>query len=166
MANLSWFANSASVDITVGATTNVIAALKNVSIKPHFEVTELYGVGGIHRAAAWRHTYSVDVSCEYAMWATDAEYLLSSFLAGGYLASPQTTTFATDENLEGQREKVAIFNITASVWDTSNCDRKMSATVYGVYFNDMSVMDVSENGFVTRNISGKGESVAFYYKYT
>lgn len=163
MSDLSWFSNTASANLTIGGTTNCIAALKNVSITPNFEVTELYGVGGIHRAAAFRHNYSVDVNCEYAMWATDAEYLLSSYLAGGYLPSPKTTSVATDENLEGQRDKVAIFDVTATVWDT-NYEKKMTATVYGCYFSNMPFFSITENGFVTRNISCKGESVAFYYR--
>ena len=161
MTNSAWFANSAALTVTTGATTTTLAALKNVSFNPHFDVTELYAVGGIHRVALSRSNYYVDFKCAYAMWDSSAESLLSSYLAGGYLGTPDANSVATDENLSGQREKVATMDITITVNDSSSA-KKMTATIYSCYFNDIP-FEADEGQFISRNLTGKGESMSFHY---
>lgn len=163
MANQSWFANSASLTMTIGATVCSVAALKNVRFVPRYEHAELYGIESTHRRAVCKYNYSVDVTCEYAMWDPSTDYMLSSFINGAYLAPPCDTAGATDADTACYRSKVAMFNITATMYDTT-CGTTMTATAYNVYFADMPAMDMSENAFMSRNLSGKAES--FAYKYT
>ncbi len=94
------------------------------------------------------------------MWDTNTDYVLSSFLNGAYLAAP-TAAVATDANDAGYRAKCAVFNITATVYDITRA-KYVTATVYNVYFNEIP-WELRENEFVSRNLSGKGESVSFLY---
>lgn len=160
MTNYSWFSNSAQLQITIGATICPVAALRNVTMTPHYEVADLYGMESTHRLAAAKYQLGVDVRVEYAMWDTTTDYIMASFLNGAYLASP-TSTAATDADTAGYRSKCAFFNITATVYDTTRAKYK-TATVYNVYFNDIPD-DLAENSYVTRNMTGKGESYAYLY---
>jgi len=160
MTEYSWFANSAQLQVTIGGTVCPVAALKNVTMTPRYEVAELYGIESTHRKAACKYQLSVDVKCEYAMWDTAADFILSSFLAGGYAASP-TSTAATDADAAGYRAKCALFNITATVYDSTRAKYK-TATVYNVYLNEVPD-ELRENEFITRNLTGKGESYAYLY---
>ena len=160
MTYYSWFANSAQLEVTIGGTICPVAALRNVTMTPHYEVAELYGMESTHRKAACKYQLSVDVKCEYAMWDSDTDYIMASFLNGAYLASP-TTAVATDADTAGYRAKCALFNITATVYDTTRAKYK-TATVYNVYFNEVPD-ELRENEYITRNLTGKGESYAVLY---
>ena len=160
MTNYSWFANSASLQVNIGATECPVAALRNVTFTPHYEIAELYGMESTHILGRAKYQLSVDVKCEYSMWDSQTDYILSSFLNGAYLASP-TSTAATDADTAGYRAKCAVFNITATVYDTTRA-KYFTATVYNVYFNDVP-FELRENEFITRALAGKGESVAILY---
>jgi len=160
MTDYSWFANSAQLQVTIGGTICPVAALRNVTMTPHYEVAELYGMESTHRKAACKYQLSVDVKCEYAMWDTTTDYIMASFLNGAYLASP-TSTAATDADAAGYRSKCALFNITATVYDSTRAKYK-TATVYNVHFTDVPD-ELAENSFITRNLTGKGESYAYLY---
>lgn len=160
MTYYSWFANSAQLQINIGATVCPVAALRNVTMTPHYEVADLYGMESTHRLAAAKYQLSVDVKCEYAMWDSASDYIMASFLNGAYLASP-TSAAATDADTAGYRAKCAMFNITATVYDTTRAKYK-TATIYNVYFNEIPD-DLRENEFITRAMTGKGESYAYLY---
>ena len=159
MTYYSWFSNSASAVLTIGGTVTPVAALRNVSFTPHYETAELYGIESTHRKAVAKYQLSVDCKIEFAMWDTSADYILSSLLAGAYAASP--TSVATDVDTACARSKCALFNMTATVWDTT-CAKYLTATVYNVYFNEVP-WELRENEYISRNLSGKGESVSFLY---
>jgi hypothetical protein len=163
MSNQSWFANSAQLQVTIGATAASVAALRNVRFVPRYEHAELYGIESTHRKAVCKYQYSVDVTCEYAMWDPSTDYILSSFINGAYLAPPCDTTTATDADTACYRSKVALFTITGTVYDTS-CGTTMTATAYNVYFPEVPAIDLTENGYMSRNLSGKAESFAYMYK--
>lgn len=163
MANQSWFANSAQLQVTIGATAASVAALRNVRFVPRYEHAELYGIESTHRKAVCKYQYSVDVTCEYAMWDPNTDYVLSSFINGAYLAPPCDTTSATDADTACYRSKVAMFNITATIYDTT-CGTTMTATAYNVYFTEVPAVDLTENGYMSRNLSGKAESFSYMYK--
>jgi hypothetical protein len=55
-----------------------------------------------------------------------------------------------------------MFNITATVYDTTRA-QYMTATIYNVYFNDIP-MELNENTYMQRNLTGKGESISYMYK--
>lgn len=159
MTNYSWFANSASLMVTIGATNCPVGAIKGVTFTPKYEIAELYGMESTHRQAVAKYQLSVDVKCDYAMWDTDTDFILSSFLSGAYAASPTST--ATDVNTACQRAKCALFNITATVYDTT-CAKYMTATIYNIYFGEIP-FELRENEYITRNLTGKGESIAICY---
>lgn len=161
MTNYSFFANSAQLQVNVGATECPVAALRNVSFTPRYEHAELRGIESTHRLAVAKYNLDVDVRCEYAMWDVQTDYILSSFLNGAFLTSP-TAAPATDANDAGYRAKVALFNITATVYDTTRA-QYMTATIYNVYFNDVP-MELNENTYMQRNLTGKGESISYMYK--
>lgn len=161
MTEYSWFANSAQLQVTIGGTVCPVAALKNVTMTPRYEVAELYGIESTHIKARAKYQLSVDVRCEYAMWDSASDFILSSFLNGGYAASP-TSGVATDNDSAGWRSKCALFNITATVYDSTRAKYK-TATVYNVHFNEISD-ELAEDSFITRNLTGKGESYAYSYK--
>ena len=162
MASQSWFANSAQLQVMIGATACSVAALRNVRMTPRYEHAELYGIESTHRKAVAKYQYSVDVACEYAMWDPSTDYMLSSFLNGAYAAAPADTAAATDADTACYRSKVAVFNITATLYDTT-CSTTLTATAYNVYFPEMPAVDMTENGFMSRNLSGKGESFSYRY---
>lgn len=159
MTNYSWFANSGSMSVLIGATVCPVAALKNITFTPKFEHAELYGMESTHRQAVAKYQLSVDVKCEYAMWDTSTDFILSSFLSGSYAAAPSST--ATDVNTACARAKVALFNLVATVYDTT-CAKHMTATIYNIYFPEIP-WELRENEYIVRNLAGKGESIAICY---
>jgi len=155
MAMYAFFANSANLQITIGGTTATVGAIKNVSFTPRYEIAELYGMESTHIKARAKYALKVDVACEYAMWDTDYDFMLRSFLNGAY----NNTNPATDNDSACTRAKCAMFNISASVGD-ANCDRYIWATAYNVVFPDMT-FELRENEWITRALKGTGESVSF-----
>jgi len=155
MTNYSWFANSANLTLTIGGTPIPVAALRNVSFTPHFETAELYGMESLLRQGVAKYQHSVDVKCEFAMWDTENDYVLNSVLAGGY------STTATTLDTGCARAKCALFNITATVYDTT-CAKKLTATIYDVYFNDVP-FELRENEFISRSLAGKGKLMQLTY---
>jgi hypothetical protein len=155
MANYAWFANSADMTVTVGATTFSVAALKNVSFTPRYEIAELYGMESTHVQARAKYALKVDVGFEYAMWDCDNDYVLGSVLNGEY----SITTPATDDDTASLRNKCALFNVTATHYDSTR-SRKITATAYNVVFPEIPY-EMRENEYISRNMRGTGESVAF-----
>lgn len=157
--NVSWFANSASLGITNGATIVQVAAIRNIKFTPHFEIAELYGMESLKRQGAARHTHSVDVAIEFAMWDPTADVMLASYLQGANVAAANANTTVLNDS--GCRSKTATFHIVATLQDTA-CASKFVATIYDVYFNDVP-MELRENEFMSRNMAGKGASVWLTY---
>lgn len=158
MTNTGWFANSASLTMTSGATIANVAALRNVRFTPKYEVAELRGIESLLRQAVAKYNYEVDVSFEYAMWDATADIVLYSMLKGG-----NTTQSGNAEldNTASFRSKVATFNIVATVYD-HNRTNYFTATIYDVYFTEIPY-ELRENEWISRNMSGKGASMVLSY---
>jgi hypothetical protein len=156
MAQDSFFANNASLNLTIGATSVSVAALKNVSFTPKYEIAELYGMESTHVKARNRYQLKVDTKVEYAIWDPDLDYMLFSFLNGEY---KDPTGVATDSDAAGLRSKCALFNITATVYNTSRT-RTTTATAYNVVFPEIP-FEMRENEYIVRNLAGQAESVAY-----
>lgn len=155
MTNYAFFANSATLSLMIGATSCPVAALKNVSFTPRYEISELYGMESTHIRARAKYALKVDVACEFAMWDTDQDYVMRSFLNGGY----SSTNPATDNDTACTRSKVALFTVSASVGD-STCSRVMWATAYNVAFPEVP-FELRENEWITRGLRGVGESISY-----
>lgn len=147
MVAKGWFANSAAISLN-GAT---VGALRNVKMTPQNEVTDIYGLGSILREKAVRHTFSVDVGVEFAMWDSSADDILEGFIAGSTSGDGSTA----DNNTVG------LFTIIATIksHDGSNT---MTMTASSVYFSNISV-EVRENEWISRNLTGKGKTLTIAY---
>jgi hypothetical protein len=156
MATDSFFANSASLNMTIGATSVTVAALKNVSFTPKYEIAELYGIESTHVRARNKYQLKVDTKVEYAMWDADLDYVMYAFLGGQYTAP---TGVATDSDAAGLRSQCPLFNITATVYNTGRT-RTITATAYNVVFAEVP-FELRENEYITRNLAGSAESVSF-----
>jgi len=156
MAQDSFFANSGSLNMTIGATSVSVAALKNVAFTPKYEIAELYGMESTHVKARNKYQLKVDTKVEYAIWDPDLDYILYAFLGGEYTAP---TGVATDSDAAGLRSKCALFNITATVYNTSR-NRTITATAYNVVFPEIP-FELRENEYIVRNLGGSAEAVAF-----
>lgn len=156
----AFFANYGSMALKVasddGSTPEVqVAALKGVSITPKFEVVTLYGMERVTRAAVAKHSLSVDVSMEVAMWNPDSDMILQGVLLGHYNAGDQIN----EANLNSVefKNKVGLFNISMDMIDTDAL-RKVTITASDVYFESVPY-ELKENEFISRNLSGTGKSV-------
>jgi len=89
------------------------------------------------------------------MWDCDNDYVLGSVLNGEY----SITTPATDDDTASLRNKCALFNVTATHYDSTR-SRKITATAYNVVFPEIPY-EMRENEYISRNMRGTGESVAF-----
>jgi hypothetical protein len=138
MAAVSWFANSANLTLT-GVT---IAALKGVTIEPKYEMVELFGMEDTERAAIARHSLKVPITVKYAKWDASADTLFTSVIgvAG--------TSTATNRNI------APVFTMTAS-FRSSDGSQYQTYTVTDVVFDGVPI-NMSENEFVTRDLSGTG----------
>lgn len=160
MTNYCWFANSAALQMYNGATLVTVGAIKNVKFTPKFEIAELRGMESIKRQCVAKYNFEVDVSFEYGMWDTAADVVLWGMLQGGNVAG--STGVGTLDDTANYRNKVATFNIVATIFDTTNA-ATLTATVYNVYFTEIP-FELRENEYITRNMTGKGAAIAFATK--
>lgn len=158
MTNLCWFANSASIQMLNGATLVNVGALKNVKFTPRFEIAELRGMESIMRQCVAKYNYEVDVSFEYAMWDPSADVVLYGMLQGSNVADSLSN--GTLDDTSSYRNKVATFNITATMYDTTSAS-KTTATAWSVYFTEIP-WELRENEYISRNMTGKAKSVSFF----
>lgn len=158
MTNLCWFANSASIQMMNGATLVNVGALKNVKFSPKFEIAELRGMESIQRQCIAKYNYEVDVSFEYAMWDPSADVVLYGMLKGANVAN--SLSVGTIDDTAGYRNRVATFNITATMYDTTNAS-KTTATAWSVYFTEIP-WELRENEYISRNMTGKAKGVSFF----
>lgn len=155
----AFFANYGSMTLTVasadGSTPEVkVAALKGVSITPKYEIVTLYGMERVTRAAVAKHSLSVDVSMEVAMWDPDNDVILKGVLLGRNTADAINETNINDVNY---KNKVAYFGISMDMIDTDGL-RKVTVVASDVYFESVPY-ELKENEFITRNLSGTGKSM-------
>ncbi len=145
MAAISWFANSAQATVT----NMVVGILKNVTITPHFEEAELYGIGSVLRQDIARYGFYVDVTAEVASW-DPTETLTGTWLYGeaGGSTLQDTTTSTT-------------VTVTATLKDTAG-NSNLTIVVEEVYFPEMP-LEGRENEFITRNLKGKGSDFTLTY---
>jgi len=158
MTAVGWFANSAALTLTSGATEATVAALKNVKVTPHFETAELYGMESVLRKGVAKYQFSVDVAVEFAMWDATADIIMGGFLKGANI--PAAASYTVDDT-STYRSQTATFNIVATLTDFEAAST-MTLTVASVYFNDVPV-DLRENEWVSRNMTGKGENFTIAY---
>ena len=155
----AFFANYGAMTLQVASDTGgytevQVAALKGVSVTPKFEHVTLYGMERVTRAAVAKHSLSVDVSLEVAMWNPDSDIILKGVLLGH-----NTTDAISEDNMNAVnwKNKVARFNISMEMIDTDAL-RKVVLVASDVYFESVPY-ELKENEFISRNLSGTGKSV-------
>lgn len=157
----AFFANYGSMNLvaSVGdytvASPVPVAALKGVSIVPKFEHVSLYGMERVTRAAVAKHSLSVDVSMEVAMWDPDNDFILKGVLLGHI--DPASVISEDNMNDPLWKNKVNYFDITMEMIDTDAL-RKVVVTASDVYFESVPY-ELKENEFISRNLSGTGKSM-------
>lgn len=151
MADSSWFADSATLTIADedGNNPTTVAVLRGVEITPRFEIVELYGMESIKRRAVAKHSMKVDVSVRYAMWNPDADYIFWSFLNGDFATT--ATTGVNDS--AGNRNKNALFKITATIKDTETLGETLTLVADDVYFESVPFA-MTEHEFIQRDLKG------------
>lgn len=132
---------------TTGAVSTPIAGIQGVTITPNVSIERLYTADSIKIEEQQQFEFQCDVSIEYALWDSDAT-LLKQWL-GGEGSSSTSITDTTDP------EKFQVDGTFASV----NTNRTLSATVTGITFEEMPVIDTEMGEFVSRDISGVGENI-------
>jgi len=130
-----------------GGTTTPVAGIQGVSIIPSVSIEQLYTGDTAKIEAQQQHEYSVDVSIEYAKWAETAD-VVQQWL-GGDGSSAESWTDTNDPQK---------FQINA-VWDSVGGDRTLDATVTGITFEEMPIIDGSMGEYLSRDLSGTGEDV-------
>lgn len=138
-----------------GTTPTVqVAAIKGVSIAPKYEIVTLYGMERVTRAAVAKHSLTVDVSLEVAMWNPDNDVILKGVLLGH-----NTSDAITEANLNNvnYKNKVAYFGVSMDMIDTDGL-RKVTVVASDVYFESVPY-ELKENEFISRNLTGTGKSM-------
>ena len=142
-------------DTVVGNATVEVAALKGISIVPKFEHVTLFGMERVTRAAVAKHSLSIDVSVEVAMWNPDSDHILKGVLLGRY--DPASAVNKANMNDTKWKNKVARFNLSMDMIDTDAL-RKVTLVASDVYFESVPY-EMKENEFISRNLTGTGKSV-------
>lgn len=156
----AFFANYGSMSLAVASddATNPeveVAALKGVSITPKYEIVTLYGMERVTRAAVAKHSLSVDVSMEVAMWNPDTDMILKGVLLGHYNAASAISE--ANINSVEYKNKVALFKISMDMIDTDAL-RKVTVTASDVYFESVPY-ELKENEFISRALTGTAKSM-------
>jgi hypothetical protein len=156
----AFFADYGTMSLVVasdnGAEVEVeVAAIKGVSIAPKFEHVSLFGMERVTRAAVAKHSLTVDVSMEVAMWNPDNDIVLQGVMLGHF----QTGSPVTEANINNPayKNKVARFKITSEMIDT-DAARKVVLVASDVYFESVPY-EMKEHEFISRALSGTGKSV-------
>jgi hypothetical protein len=157
--NRAFFANYGSMTLQVASdtsfTTVPAAAIKGVGMTPKAEHVVLFGMERLTRAAVAKHTLTVDVTLEYAMWDPDNDYVMQGVLLG-HLA---TGSGITEANINDPlwKNKVCLFNITSEMIDTDAL-RKVVLVASDVYFESVP-WEMKENEFISRSLSGTAKVI-------
>lgn len=157
----AFFANYGAMTLTVASSDGTfpevkVAALKGVSITPKYEHVTLFGMERVTRAAVAKHSLTVDVSMEVAMWDPDSDLILQGVMLGHITgASPINETNLNDPSW---KNKVCLFNISMDMIDT-DAGKKVTITASDVYFESVPY-ELKENEFISRSLSGTGKSIS------
>lgn len=122
-----------------------VASLQQVTITPSFNHVELYSADSVKRGDVKRNQFSVNVTIGVSAWDV---VLLTEWL-GGNGAAASTPTDTTNPTR---------FTITGGV-TPSGGGADLEATVTGVTFNEMPVMDAQTDNFVQKNLTGDGADI-------
>ena len=100
----AFFANYGEMSLVIADDTGAdstevkVAALKGISITPKFEHVTLFGMERVTRAAVAKHSLSVDVSIEVAMWDPESDIILQGVLLGHEDKAILLKTSSTTQN--------------------------------------------------------------------
>lgn len=142
MANVAWFANNASLNMTGIGT---VAALKGVTIEPKYETAELYGMEDLRVAARARHSLKVAVSVKYAKWDATNDTVFNTVIGTDFDSATKnipamftmTATFRSMPATAGETQQTQVYTISDIIFE-------------GVPIN------MNENEFIVRELSGTG----------
>lgn len=157
----AFFADYGTMTLTVASDNGTkaevpVAAIKGVSITPKYEHVSLFGMERVTRAAVAKHSLTVDVSMEVAMWDPDNDIVLQGVMLGHFA----TGSPITEDNINDPawKNKVARFQITSEMIDT-DAERKVVLVASDVYFESVPY-EMKEHEFISRSLSGTGKSVS------
>jgi len=145
-----FFDGFTTLDLTEadGDTTTPVAGIQGVTIIPSVSMEMLYTGDSTKIQEQQQHELEVEVGIEYAKWDQDAS-VVKQWLGG---SGGTTATSFTDTN-DPQKFEVA-FAI-----DSVGGDRTLDATVTGITFEEMPVIDASNGEYLSRDLSGTGEDI-------
>jgi len=133
---------------TSGSTAVPIAGIEGITIIPSVSMERLYTADSTEIEEQQQFEFSVEVGIQYALWDQDATFVQQWL--GGSGSSSSSYTDTTDP------QKFTLDGVFESV----NGDRTLTTQVTGITFEEMPVIDTEMGEFVSRDLSGVGESMA------
>jgi hypothetical protein len=145
---VAWFANSAVITVTGNAGALTVGALKGVTVEPKYELVELYGMEDLRRAGVARHSMKVAVTVKYAKWDAGADTIFNEVIGTDFTGA--------SKNVPAMFQITAAFkSIPATAGETI---QSQTFTVSDVVFDGVPI-NLQENEFMTRDLSGTGKRV-------
>jgi hypothetical protein len=148
MAAENWFADTMTATVETEDSSPVsvpVGSFKQVTISAEADHVELYSADTIEREQVNKRAFKVNVNAGVA--AFDNTFI-EEWLGGD---GPSSTSL-TDDN------SVATFDLEGSI--TSAAGTTYTATVTGLYFPTLPIMDAQEGAWVQHNYQGTGSAVS------
>lgn len=133
---------------TSGGTTVGVAGVQEVTVVANVSMEQLYTADSIKIADQLQHEAAIEVEIGYSYWDGD---VAAQWLGG----DGSTATSLTDTTSPQKYELSGTFQSR----DGSN---QIDATVTGITFEEMPLMDASRGEYVQWDLSGTGEDVTNY----
>lgn len=130
-------------------------------MSPSYEHVELYGMEDVTRLAVAKHSLKVKVSFKYAMWDPSVDTILNYWMTGGGTTGDFTVddTTTTGINAPGNKNKVALFTISASVNPADSSTLYYCVNAHDVYFEGVP-FGLTQNEFIVRDLSGTAKFIS------
>lgn len=146
MPNNTYFGDDMSITLKTSGGTDVnVGEAKGVTITPTGDHVELYSADSALRSAVKKRELKVNVEIEVAAWDVD---MIKEWLGGG---SGSSSSFSDETDVQ-------LFNLVGAV-TPSDGGTDLEGDVTGIYFEEMPVMDASEEEWVTESLSGVGKDL-------
>lgn len=131
-----------------GSTSLPVAGIQGVTIIPSVSIDRLFTGDSIKAHTRKQSEFTVDVGVEYALWDSSAS-VVQQWLGGD---GGTTATSMTDTS------NPQTFSISGT-FDSVGGDRTLDVTVTQITFEEMPIIDATDDEFMSRDLSGTGEDL-------
>lgn len=129
------------------STSTPVAGIQGVTIVPSVTVEQLYTADSIKIEEQKQFEAAVNVEIEYSLWDETAA-VVQQWLGGAGSSATSLTDSSDPQKFE-----------ISGTFDSVGGDRTMDATVTGITFEEMPIIDGDRGEFLSRNLSGTGEDI-------